>query len=59
MEKYQTDIMIANDLLVEGGGAGSDDNEVYIIDENETTKLTLDSKENISKKIIEKIYKTI
>lgn len=59
MEKYQTDIMIANDLLVEGGGAGSDDNEVYIIDKNETTKLTLDSKENISKKIIEKIYKTM
>lgn len=59
MDKYQTDIMIANDLLVEGGGAGSDDNEVYIISQDETTKLTLDSKENISKKIIEKIYKTM
>lgn len=59
MCEYNTDLMIANDLLVEGGGAGSDDNEVYIIDNESTTKLELDSKENISKQIIEKIYKTI
>lgn len=55
MVKYNTDIMIANDILVENGGPGSDNNEVYIIDEDSYDKVSLDSKENISKKIVDKV----
>lgn len=55
MMKYNTDIMIANDILVENGGPGSDNNEVYIIDKESYDKVSLDSKENISKKIVDKV----
>lgn len=55
MNKYDADIMIANDILVENGGPGSDNNEVYIIDDSSCDKVSLDSKENISKKIVDKV----
>lgn len=55
MMKYNTDIMIANDILIENGGPGSDNNEVYIIDKESYDKVSLDSKENISKKIVDKV----
>ena len=55
MMKYNTDIMIANDILVENGGPGSDNNEVYIIDNESYDKVSLDSKENVSKKIVDKV----
>jgi phosphopantothenoylcysteine decarboxylase/phosphopantothenate--cysteine ligase len=55
MIKYNTDIMIANDILVENGGPGSDNNEVYIIDNESYDKVSLDSKENVSKKIVDKV----
>ena len=55
MMKYNTDIMIANDILVENGGPGSDNNEVYIIDKESYDKVSLDSKENVSKKIVDKV----
>lgn len=55
MKKYDTDIIVANDILVENGGPGSDSNEVYLVDRDGYEKCPLDSKENISKKIIEKV----
>jgi len=55
MKKYGTDIMVANDILVDNGGPGSDNNEVYLIDGEGFVKLPLDTKSNISKKIVEKI----
>lgn len=55
MKKYNTDIIVANDILVENGGPGSDSNEVYLVDRDGYEKCPLDSKENISKKIIEKV----
>ena len=60
MEKYNTDLMIANDILTEGAGPGSDDNEVYIIDENDVvSKVELSSKRHVSEEIIDKIYDSI
>ena len=56
MEKYHTDIMVANDILVEGGGPGSNDNEIYLIDHEGYEKIGLDSKKNLAKKIIDKVY---
>ena len=56
MEKYHTDIMVANDILVEGGGPGSNDNEIYVIDHEGYEKIGLDSKKNLAKKIIDKVY---
>lgn len=59
MNKYHTDIMVANDILVEDGGPGSDNNEVYIIDDDSYEKISLDSKENISKKIVERVISSL
>lgn len=55
MEKYDTDIIVANDILVKGAGPGSDSNEVYLVDREGYVKLPLDSKRNISRKILEKV----
>lgn len=55
MEKYDLDIMVANDISVENGGPGSDNNEVYIIDNDSFKKVSLDSKSNVAKKIVEKV----
>lgn len=55
MEKYDLDIMVANDILVENSGPGSNNNEVYVIDKEDYEKLPLDSKSNIAKKIVEKV----
>ncbi len=59
MEKYKTDLMIANDILVEDGGPGSENNEVYIIDDKGYEKIDLNTKEFIAKKIIDKVYDSI
>jgi phosphopantothenoylcysteine decarboxylase/phosphopantothenate--cysteine ligase len=55
MKKYYADIMIANDILVENSCPGSDNNEVYIIDKEGYEKVDLDTKHNISVKIVEKV----
>ena len=55
MEKYDLDIMVANDILVENGGPGSNNNEVCIIDKESFEKVSLDSKSNVAKKIVEKV----
>ncbi|MBE6485949.1 MAG: bifunctional phosphopantothenoylcysteine decarboxylase/phosphopantothenate--cysteine ligase CoaBC [Methanosphaera stadtmanae] len=55
MEKYDLNLMVANDISLENSGPGSDKNEVYIIDKDTYEKVSLDSKSNISKKIVEKV----
>ena len=55
MEKYDLDIVVANDILVENSGPGSNNNEVYIIDNESYEKVSLDSKSNVAKKIVEKV----
>lgn len=55
MQKYDADIMVANDILVEDAGPGSNNNEVYIIDHEDYEKVVLDSKSNVAKKIVEKV----
>lgn len=57
--QYDVDLMVANDILVEGAGPGCEDNEVYLISDNSCEKLCLDSKWHISQKIIDRIYKLI
>lgn len=59
MNKYDTDLMVSNDILVKDGGVGSENNEVIIIDKENHEKIPLDTKENIAKRIIQKIVKTI
>lgn len=58
MQRYDADLMVANDILVEDGGPGSENNEVYLIDENSVEKIDLDSKEIIAKKIVKKIIES-
>jgi phosphopantothenoylcysteine decarboxylase/phosphopantothenate--cysteine ligase len=55
MEKYDLNLMIANDISVENSGPGSDNNEVYIIDKETYEKISLDSKVNVAKKIVGKV----
>ncbi|RAP45463.1 MAG: bifunctional phosphopantothenoylcysteine decarboxylase/phosphopantothenate synthase [Methanosphaera sp. rholeuAM6] len=55
MKRYEADLMVANDILVDKSGPGSDNNEVYLIDSDSYEKIVLDTKSNISKKIVEKI----
>lgn len=57
--QYDVDLMVANDILVEGAGPGCEDNEVYLISDDCCEKLCLDSKWHISQKIIDRIYKLI
>lgn len=57
--QYDVDLMVANDILVEGAGPGCEDNEVYLISDEGCEKLCLDSKWHISQKIIDRIYKLI
>lgn len=57
--QYDVDLMVANDILVEGAGPGCEDNEVYLISDDGCEKLCFDSKWHISQKIIDRIYKLI
>lgn len=55
MRRYSADLIVANDISVKGSGPGSDNNEVYLVEETGYEKLDLDTKSNISKKIVEKV----
>jgi len=51
------DYLVANDISRKDIGFSSDENEVYILDKNlNITHLTKDSKQNIAKQILEKIF---
>jgi len=49
-----TDLVVANDVSVEGSGFGSDKNQVILIDD-EVKKVDLSSKEEIAKIVVDKI----
>ncbi|MBR3213807.1 MAG: bifunctional phosphopantothenoylcysteine decarboxylase/phosphopantothenate--cysteine ligase CoaBC [Methanosphaera sp.] len=55
IEKYGVDLMVANDISRAECEPGSNSNEVYLVDKKSYDKLPLDSKRNISQKIVEKI----
>lgn len=55
IEKYGTDLMVANDISNAECEPGSNSNEVYLVDKKSCDKVSLDSKRNISQKIVEKI----
>lgn len=57
MLSYDVDLMVANDLLVENGGPGSDNNEVYLIDCDEVVKVPLNSKRVVAQNIVDKVVK--
>jgi phosphopantothenoylcysteine decarboxylase / phosphopantothenate---cysteine ligase len=55
-EESNADLIVANDVSVEGGGFGSNKNQVILIGEK-IKKISLTSKKEIATKIIEKIIK--
>ncbi|AEG19133.1 bifunctional phosphopantothenoylcysteine decarboxylase/phosphopantothenate--cysteine ligase CoaBC [Methanobacterium paludis] len=58
MEESGADLMIANDVAVEGAGFGSDKNEVIILDGNVLT-VPLTSKSEIAQRILDKILENL
>ncbi|MGZ7068714.1 MAG: phosphopantothenoylcysteine decarboxylase [Methanobacterium sp.] len=54
MEESGADLMVANDVAVEGGGFGSEENEVIIIDED-VLSVPLSSKWEIARKILDRV----
>jgi len=54
MEESSADLMVANDVAVEGAGFGSDENQVILIDD-EILKVPLSSKKEIASNIIDRI----
>ena len=50
--------MIANDVAIKGGGFGSDNNEIIIIDED-VFSVPLTSKREISQRILDRIIEKI
>jgi phosphopantothenoylcysteine decarboxylase/phosphopantothenate--cysteine ligase len=54
MKESEANFMVANDISAEGGGFGSDENEVLIIDEN-VLKVPLTSKKEVAGKILDKV----
>ena len=59
MVEYDTDLMVANDILVENGGPGSDNNEVYILDGKDYVKVPLAPKNEIAEVIIGEVIKKL
>ncbi|MCD7781418.1 MAG: bifunctional phosphopantothenoylcysteine decarboxylase/phosphopantothenate--cysteine ligase CoaBC [Methanosphaera sp.] len=55
MKDANADLMVANDLLQEDGGVGSDNNEVILVTSDTSDKIPHDSKSNIAKTIINRI----
>ncbi len=54
IEKSGADFVVANDISIEGSGFGSEKNQVVIVDDD-TSSVPLSSKEEVAKKIVEKI----
>lgn len=55
MEESDANLIIANDVSTEGGGFGSDENEVLIIDEENVLTVSLTSKREVSGEILDSI----
>jgi phosphopantothenoylcysteine decarboxylase/phosphopantothenate--cysteine ligase len=54
MLESDADLMVANDVAVEGAGFGSDDNQVVLMDD-EIIEISLSPKREIAKRIIDRI----
>lgn len=54
MKESGADLVVANDVAVEGSGFGSDDNQVILIDD-QVLKVPLSSKEDISRIIFDRV----
>ncbi|MGB9936679.1 MAG: bifunctional phosphopantothenoylcysteine decarboxylase/phosphopantothenate--cysteine ligase CoaBC [Methanobacterium sp.] len=58
IEEHNLDLMVANDVAIEGAGFGEDKNQVILIDD-EIIDVPLTSKKEVAEKIIERILKKI
>jgi phosphopantothenoylcysteine decarboxylase / phosphopantothenate---cysteine ligase len=58
IEKSGADFVVANDISVEGSGFGSEKNQVVIVDDD-TSSVPLCSKQEVAKKIVEKIIERV
>jgi phosphopantothenoylcysteine decarboxylase / phosphopantothenate---cysteine ligase len=58
MKRSGADLMVANDLSVEGAGFGSDKNKVILVDES-VSSINLSSKKEIASKILERVLQKI
>lgn len=58
IEKSGADFVVANDISVEGSGFGSEKNQVVIVDDD-TSSVPLCSKQEVAKKIVEKIIEMV
>ena len=54
MEQSSADLMVANDVAVEGAGFGSDENQVVLMDDD-IIEISLSPKPEIAKRIIDRI----
>ena len=54
VEEYNIDLMVANDVAIEGAGFGSDKNRVILIDA-EITDVSLSPKKEVAGRIIDRI----
>jgi phosphopantothenoylcysteine decarboxylase/phosphopantothenate--cysteine ligase len=54
MKESGANLIVANDVSTEGGGFGSDNNQVFLIDED-VTSIPLTSKKEIASRILDKI----
>ncbi|MDI6725222.1 MAG: phosphopantothenoylcysteine decarboxylase, partial [Methanobacterium sp.] len=53
-EESNIDLMVANDVAIEGAGFGEDKNQVILIDD-EITDVPLSSKKEVAERVIDKI----
>ena len=58
VEEFDIDLMVANDVAIEGAGFGSDKNQVILIDD-EIIDVSLSSKKEIAAKIIDRIIEKL
>ncbi|ADZ08556.1 phosphopantothenoylcysteine decarboxylase/phosphopantothenate/cysteine ligase [Methanobacterium lacus] len=58
IEKSGADFVVANDISIEGSGFGSEKNQVVIVDDD-TSSVPLCSKQEVAKKIVEKIIERV
>jgi phosphopantothenoylcysteine decarboxylase/phosphopantothenate--cysteine ligase len=54
IEEHNLDLMVANDVSIEGAGFGEDKNQVILIDD-EINDVPLSSKREVAKRIIDRI----
>ncbi len=58
MDESRADLMVANDVAIEGAGFGSDENQVILIDDD-IIEISLSPKWEIAKRIIDRIIEKI